>query len=76
MQRSGTHKVRGRGRVNIVHKQVRLARVLMRQRAVADGCRWAAAYSSSVPSEPSPLREPHYTRLTPGSTALTGWRAD
>jgi hypothetical protein len=39
MQRAGTHKVRGRGRVNVVHEQVCLARVLIGRRAVADGCR-------------------------------------
>jgi hypothetical protein len=39
MQRAETHKVRGRGRMNVVHEQVRLARVLIGQRAVADGCR-------------------------------------
>jgi hypothetical protein len=39
MQRAGTHKVHGRGRLIAVHEQVRLARVLNRQRAVADGCR-------------------------------------
>jgi hypothetical protein len=39
MQRTGTHKVLGRGRVNAVHEQVRRARVLNRRRAVADGRR-------------------------------------
>jgi hypothetical protein len=42
MQRAGTHKVLGRGRLSVVQVQVCLARVLNRQRAVADGCRWAA----------------------------------
>jgi hypothetical protein len=41
MQRAGTHKVPGRGRPMSLQSQVRLARVLNRQRAVADGCRWA-----------------------------------
>jgi hypothetical protein len=36
MQRAGTDKVLGHGRVNVVHKQVRLARVLNYLRAVAD----------------------------------------
>jgi hypothetical protein len=40
MQRAGHDKVRGRGRVSIVHEQVHLARVLNCRRAVADGCRW------------------------------------
>ncbi len=41
MQRAGTHKVLGRGRVSAVREQVCRARVLNRQRAVADGCRYA-----------------------------------
>jgi hypothetical protein len=40
MQRAETHKVHGRGRSMFSQSQVRLARVLNRQRAVADGCRW------------------------------------
>jgi hypothetical protein len=43
MQRAGTHKVHGRGRVSLLHEQVRHARVLSLQRAVADGGRYAAA---------------------------------
>jgi hypothetical protein len=42
MQRTGTHKVPGRGRSMLMQSQVRLARVLNRQRAVADGGRYAA----------------------------------
>jgi hypothetical protein len=42
MQRAGTHKVLGRGRSMFSQSQVCLARVLIGQRAVADGCRWAA----------------------------------
>jgi hypothetical protein len=42
MQRAGTHKLHGRGRSMFLHPQVCLARVLNRQRAVADGRRWAA----------------------------------
>jgi hypothetical protein len=42
MQRTGTDKVHGRGRLSVVLKQVTSARVLNRRRAVADGCRWAA----------------------------------
>jgi hypothetical protein len=41
MQRSGMDKVIGRGRSMSSHSQVWLARALNRQRAVADGCRWA-----------------------------------
>jgi hypothetical protein len=39
MQRAVNDKLLGRGRVNVVLEQVRLARVLNRRRAVADGCR-------------------------------------
>jgi hypothetical protein len=42
MQRAGHDKVHGRGRFGVVLEQVCSARVLMRQRAVADGCRWAS----------------------------------
>jgi hypothetical protein len=42
MQRAGMDKLLGRGRVSTVHQQVTSARVLNGQRAVADGCRWAA----------------------------------
>jgi hypothetical protein len=42
MQRAGTHKVPGRGRLGVVHSQVCRARVLNGFRAVADGCRWAS----------------------------------
>jgi hypothetical protein len=45
MQRSGNHKVPGRGRSMFSHLQVRFARVLMGQRAVADGCRYATMRS-------------------------------
>jgi hypothetical protein len=41
MQRAGTHKVLGRGRSMFAYMQVHLARVLIRQRAVADGGRYA-----------------------------------
>jgi hypothetical protein len=41
MQRAGTDKVPGRGRLSVVHEQVHHARVLNRLRAVADGGRWA-----------------------------------
>jgi hypothetical protein len=41
MQRAGTDKVLGRGRVNVVLEQVLRARVLRRRRAVADGRRSA-----------------------------------
>jgi hypothetical protein len=41
MERTGTHKVQGRGRVSVSHKQVHLARVLNCLRAVADGSRYA-----------------------------------
>jgi hypothetical protein len=39
MQRAGPDKVHGRGRVSNVFEQVTSARVLNRQRAVADGRR-------------------------------------
>lgn len=39
MQRAGTDKVRGRGRLNVVLDQVTSARVLNGTRAVADECR-------------------------------------
>jgi hypothetical protein len=39
MQRAGTHKLLGRGRSGGTLVHVRLARVLNRQRAVADGGR-------------------------------------
>jgi hypothetical protein len=39
MQRAGTDKLHGRGRENVVHEQVCLARVLNCLRAVADGSR-------------------------------------
>jgi hypothetical protein len=42
MQRAATDKVRGRGRASAAHNQVRHARVLIVQRAVADGRRSAA----------------------------------
>jgi hypothetical protein len=42
IQRAVNHKVQGRGRSLTVLDQVRHARVLNRQRAVADGGRWAA----------------------------------
>jgi hypothetical protein len=45
MQRAGTDKVHGRGRVSSVVEQVTSARVLNRQRAVADGGRYAALLS-------------------------------
>jgi hypothetical protein len=41
MQRSGTDKLLGRGRLGVVHEQVCRARVLNCLRAVADGCRSA-----------------------------------
>jgi hypothetical protein len=41
MQRAGTDKLLGRGRLIAVHEQVTSAHVLNRQRAVADGCRYA-----------------------------------
>jgi hypothetical protein len=42
LQRSGTHKVLGRGRVCASPEQVNHARVLKRTRAVAERGRWAA----------------------------------
>jgi hypothetical protein len=39
MQRAGSDKVLGRGRMIVVREQVCLARVLNRRRAVADGGR-------------------------------------
>jgi hypothetical protein len=42
MQRSGTPKEFGRGRLAFSHSQICLARALNRQHAVADGSRWAA----------------------------------
>jgi hypothetical protein len=36
LQRAGTHKVLGRGRLSVVREQVCLARVLKRTRAVAE----------------------------------------
>jgi hypothetical protein len=53
MQRAGTDKVLGRGRLNVVHEQVCRARVLSCLRAVADGCRYAA-----LEPQRSTLREP------------------
>jgi hypothetical protein len=44
MQRAGTDKLLGRGRLSAVHEQVTSARVLNRQRAVADGGRWATVF--------------------------------
>jgi hypothetical protein len=41
MQRAGTHKLLGRGRLSVVLEQVLRARVLKRTRAVADGGRSA-----------------------------------
>jgi hypothetical protein len=41
MQRAGTDKLHGRGRLSVVHEQVTSARVLNRLRAVADGGRSA-----------------------------------
>jgi hypothetical protein len=38
LQRSGTHKVLGRGRSGLAVEQVMRARVLMRRRAVAELC--------------------------------------
>jgi hypothetical protein len=41
LQRTGTHKVLGRGRSHVLLEQVMRARVLMRWRAVAELGSWA-----------------------------------
>jgi hypothetical protein len=68
MQRSGTHKVLGRGRGHAVLGQIISARVLKGRRAVADAGRWAALtkgkmlstvirYVLHAPATPEPNRE-------------------
>jgi hypothetical protein len=47
MQRAGTHKVLGRGRLDAAHKQVCRARVLKGRRAGADVNRYATYYARS-----------------------------